>query len=269
MTQLLRPNGLEQKATVERTASLRRLYPSVRVHEPIYNASCRDELEQTSSLAVASSRMRFTFDDEILESAVYRRASIAVMRHCCALFRLGELLLGIIFWSSHPHRSPMSSLFKRRPFRLTHWSLDALTRGVSSLSRSLRQNARTPGLLSSSRSSRPKNRPLLTAAVGRTRKTASRDSILWDHQNYLLDHCLHSGLLFDELLPLLQGSLTARSRGAALSRQSVVVDGDDELDIDERDDNSSGGPTVYYECVESMVGRRVMESSSTLPPIGA
>ena len=80
ITQLLQQKAPELKKSVERTESLRRSRPSLRVATSIFSQEDRMSLCSAADSINASSELEFDFDDIIVNSAAYRRV-LAVARH--------------------------------------------------------------------------------------------------------------------------------------------------------------------------------------------
>jgi hypothetical protein len=79
ITQLLQQKAPELKQSVERTESLRRSHPSVRmkVAESIFSQEDRMSVYSAADSMMASSELEFDFDDIIVNSTAYRRALAA------------------------------------------------------------------------------------------------------------------------------------------------------------------------------------------------
>lgn len=71
--QLLQQNGPDLRETVERTQSLRRSHPQVKVAESIYNRDDRVSVYSARDSILASSDLDFDFDGVVVNSAAYRR----------------------------------------------------------------------------------------------------------------------------------------------------------------------------------------------------
>ena len=77
--QLLKQKAPELKQNIERTESLRRSYPSVRVAESIYNQEDRMSIYTAANSSMPSD-LEFDFDDIVVNSAAYQRV-LAAARH--------------------------------------------------------------------------------------------------------------------------------------------------------------------------------------------
>lgn len=77
ISNLLQRNAPALKESIERTESLRRSHPSVRVAESIYTQEDRMSIYSAADSVMADSEMEFDFDDIIVNSAAYRRALAA------------------------------------------------------------------------------------------------------------------------------------------------------------------------------------------------
>ncbi|EMC96355.1 hypothetical protein BAUCODRAFT_33682 [Baudoinia panamericana UAMH 10762] len=84
ITQLLQRNAPELKKTVERTNTLRRSHPLIRVAESIYSQEDRASVYSKADSILASSDLEFDFDDIIVNSAAYRRALAAARQQTSA-----------------------------------------------------------------------------------------------------------------------------------------------------------------------------------------
>ena len=73
ITQLLHRNAPDLQKTVERTQSLRRSHPQVKVAESIYSQDDRLSVYSARDSMLASSELDFDFDDIVVNSAAYRR----------------------------------------------------------------------------------------------------------------------------------------------------------------------------------------------------
>lgn len=72
--QLLKVKAPDFRKVAQSTQSLRHSYPSVDVAESIYNEADRVSVFSESAPIIASSKLRFDFDDAVAESTAYRRA---------------------------------------------------------------------------------------------------------------------------------------------------------------------------------------------------
>lgn len=77
ITHLLKQKAPETREVMERTKSLRRSYPSVRVTNSLYNHENERSVFAATESIFASSELEFDFDDAVVNSAAYRRAFAA------------------------------------------------------------------------------------------------------------------------------------------------------------------------------------------------